>query len=115
MLIHQLGLQSAHFADDRPFLARHLGNRRSEEHTSELQSLMRTSYAVFCLKKKKTTVETRKAQVSKEQLKHVATNGTTVTSAFRDQEEAEDRIMYEEGKNISAGHAAKKTSTKATQ
>src|SRR3546814_3491480 len=27
---------------------------RSEEHTSELQSLMRTSYAVFCLKKKKT-------------------------------------------------------------
>src|SRR3546814_9777035 len=28
--------------------------QRSEEHTSELQSLMRTSYAVFCLKKKKT-------------------------------------------------------------
>src|SRR3546814_5990871 len=27
---------------------------RSEEHTSEIQSLMRTSYAVFCLKKKKT-------------------------------------------------------------
>src|SRR3546814_5392583 len=30
---------------------------RSEEHTSELQSLMRISYAVFCLKKKKTTQE----------------------------------------------------------
>src|SRR3546814_10788153 len=29
--------------------------RRSEEHTSELQSLMRISYAVFCLKKKKRT------------------------------------------------------------
>src|SRR3546814_1196571 len=29
------------------------GNGRSEEHTSELQSLMRLSYAVFCLKKKK--------------------------------------------------------------
>src|SRR3546814_6859552 len=29
------------------------GGRRSEEHTSELQSLMRNSYAVFCLKKKK--------------------------------------------------------------
>src|SRR3546814_7320609 len=29
-------------------------NKRSEEHTSELQSLMRISYAVFCLKKKKT-------------------------------------------------------------
>src|SRR3546814_9019296 len=31
----------------------HLDNDRSEEHTSELQSLMRISYAVFCLKKKK--------------------------------------------------------------
>src|SRR3546814_5152764 len=30
------------------------GRARSEEHTSELQSLMRISYAVFCLKKKKT-------------------------------------------------------------
>src|SRR3546814_7780634 len=35
-------------------LHRTLGER-SEEHTSELQSLMRISYAVFCLKKKKTT------------------------------------------------------------
>src|SRR3546814_1549757 len=31
------------------------GDYRSEEHTSELQSLMRISYAVFCLKKKKNT------------------------------------------------------------
>src|SRR3546814_6823454 len=31
---------------------------RSEEHTSELQSLMRISYAVFCLKKKKITPQT---------------------------------------------------------
>src|SRR3546814_2502521 len=31
------------------------GKARSEEHTSELQSLMRISYAVFCLKKKTTT------------------------------------------------------------
>src|SRR3546814_3481781 len=31
---------------------------RSEEHTSELQSLMRTSYAVFCLKKKKNITTT---------------------------------------------------------
>src|SRR3546814_10268820 len=30
-----------------------IGGTRSEEHTSELQSLMRISYAVFCLKKKK--------------------------------------------------------------
>src|SRR3546814_10369603 len=31
-----------------------VAGKRSEEHTSELQSLMRISYAVFCLKKKKT-------------------------------------------------------------
>src|SRR3546814_3476581 len=38
----------------------HSYNRRSEEHTSELQSLMRISYAVFCLKKKinRLTMET---------------------------------------------------------
>src|SRR3546814_3345688 len=32
------------------------GEKRSEEHTSELQSLMRISYAVFCLKKKTTNM-----------------------------------------------------------
>src|SRR3546814_10048921 len=37
----------------RPVASR---THRSEEHTSELQSLMRRSYAVFCLKKKKTTI-----------------------------------------------------------
>src|SRR3546814_3837197 len=36
--------------------------RRSEEHTSELQSLMRISYAVFCLKKKKNQKQTTKEQ-----------------------------------------------------
>src|SRR3546814_8346227 len=36
--------------------------RRSEEHTSELQSLMRISYAVFCLKKKKKKKETQHKQ-----------------------------------------------------
>src|SRR3546814_2568656 len=35
------------------FAARLAGTARSEEHTSKLQSLMRSSYAVFCLKKKK--------------------------------------------------------------
>src|SRR3546814_6811769 len=41
---------------------------RSEEHTSELQSLMRISYAVFCLKKKKTnkpTIHTYKNSINK--------------------------------------------------
>src|SRR3546814_1276079 len=37
-------------------------HRRSEEHTSELQSLMRISYAVFCLKKKKKKKYTTKYQ-----------------------------------------------------
>src|SRR3546814_1933406 len=42
--------------DDRLALAARLSPaQRSEEHTSELQSLMRISYAVFCLKKKKNT------------------------------------------------------------
>src|SRR3546814_9400434 len=41
------------------------GNTRSEEHTSELQSLMRISYAVFCLKKKTNKI------------KHNTTNTTT--------------------------------------
>src|SRR3546814_9752550 len=36
-----------------PHQADHVAQLRSEEHTSELQSLMRISYAVFCLKKKK--------------------------------------------------------------
>src|SRR3546814_8582087 len=39
------------FAGDEPDAQRR--HSRSEEHTSELQSLMRISYAVFCLKKKK--------------------------------------------------------------
>src|SRR3546814_4935921 len=43
---------SHHVLNDSPQF-RHLPHfRRSEEHTSELQSLMRISYAVFCLKKK---------------------------------------------------------------
>src|SRR3546814_1841710 len=39
-----------------------LADLRSEEHTSELQSLMRISYAVFCLKKKRTTTSTASQQ-----------------------------------------------------
>src|SRR3546814_5827805 len=41
---------------------------RSEEHTSELQSLMRNSYAVFCLKKKKKTSNTRVTSRTKSRL-----------------------------------------------
>src|SRR3546814_10350342 len=38
---------------------------RSEEHTSELQSLMRISYAVFCLKKKKKTIQSTAIKITK--------------------------------------------------
>src|SRR3546814_4455653 len=50
--------------EDEPIIAMDLEGivqglgHRSEEHTSELQSLMRISYAVFCLKKKKQTYRT---------------------------------------------------------
>src|SRR3546814_6979123 len=47
--------------------------RRSEEHTSELQSLMRISYAVFCLKKKKkntTTTTNRQSKPAMNSRKH---------------------------------------------
>src|SRR3546814_8831326 len=47
------GLSDSESAQIRPALL-----ARSEEHTSELQSLMRISYAVFCLKKKKKINET---------------------------------------------------------
>src|SRR3546814_7158740 len=46
--------------------ARHsAGGTRSEEHTSELRSLMRISYAVFCLKKKTKTQQTQKNNTTK--------------------------------------------------
>src|SRR3546814_7198027 len=44
--------------DHRPSLRRYYPDQRSEEHTSELQSLMRISYAVFCLNKKHILVNT---------------------------------------------------------
>src|SRR3546814_9734298 len=50
----RLGHEFGHFGLQlRLDLAGTLIGKRSEEHTSELQSLMRISYAVFCLKKKK--------------------------------------------------------------
>src|SRR3546814_6295512 len=61
--LHVAGMETFGFADPRPagfdsavefFPHGARGDDRSEEHTSELQSLMRISYAVFCLKKKKT-------------------------------------------------------------
>src|SRR3546814_3222514 len=59
-----------HSARHRRSLDRH---RRSEEHTSELQSLMRISYAVFCLKKK--TKKNQRRQTT--QRKYKAIENTT--------------------------------------
>src|SRR3546814_7296023 len=58
-----------------PHLGIHAVNGRSEEHTSELQSLMRISYAVFCLKKKNknksyNTPNKTQTQTSKHKHKH---------------------------------------------
>src|SRR3546814_2628989 len=52
---------------------------RSEEHTSELQSLMRISYAVFCLKKKNTYTASRNARPPKCTLESVP-NHTAVNT-----------------------------------
>src|SRR3546814_10676568 len=49
----KLGPPQSHLGPYARYLARCFPSARSEEHTSELQSLMRISYAVFCLKKKK--------------------------------------------------------------
>src|SRR3546814_1935672 len=63
--------QADEYRRQRPFHGQPAGDRtadresrrrhgaRSEEHTSELQSLMRISYAVFCLKKKKQNTQTK--------------------------------------------------------
>src|SRR3546814_6141783 len=47
------------------------GLLRSEEHTSELQSLMRISYAVFCLKKKKTTLSNHESRIPHDYVNHI--------------------------------------------
>src|SRR3546814_1531923 len=60
-------IQTLEHAVGRPLFDRHhqglklteAGRTRSEEHTSELQSLMRISYAVFCLKKKNKNIHTK--------------------------------------------------------
>src|SRR3546814_8544523 len=69
----EVGYEAASLA----LLADAAGLKRSEEHTSELQSLMRISYAVFCLKKKTTNQYVRKRATAPQshaiQLKHCPT------------------------------------------
>src|SRR3546814_6613523 len=56
------------------------GHRRSEEHTSELQSLMRISYAVFCLKKKKIH---KYYSIKNINLHNIYANNTIITNTMR--------------------------------
>src|SRR3546814_1988914 len=51
-------------------------DRRSEEHTSELQSLMRISYAVFCLKKQKKKKTIKLITTTQQQIKHTKPTNT---------------------------------------
>src|SRR3546814_8078899 len=53
-------------------------SRRSEEHTSELQSLMRISYAVFCLKKKNKHKTARQTVPHSKNSNHTAAGNTSV-------------------------------------
>src|SRR3546814_7679508 len=53
--------------------------RRSEEHTSELQSLMRISYAVFCLKKK-----TKDTTIKRNSILSITTNSKTKNTIHRE-------------------------------
>src|SRR3546814_3978256 len=57
-----VGISAEHvpYKGTAPALVDLVGGQRSEEHTSELQSLMRISYAVFCLKKKHSMRSTNK-------------------------------------------------------
>src|SRR3546814_10184617 len=58
--------------------------RRSDEHTSELQSLMRISYAVFCLKKKKNHIHTHKQPlITETQLHETKINLQTTSNMQR--------------------------------
>src|SRR3546814_10906113 len=69
------GLLKAAGTHERPAKVINIGSIdgvRSEEHTSELQSLMRISYAVFCLKKKKYD--------TKQQTQQLSTNDTVSTT-----------------------------------
>src|SRR3546814_4837685 len=61
---------------------RHDG-RRSEEHTSELQSLMRNSYAVFCLKKKTNTTQMKSKTNRQDEDEHYTSHTTQQSSILK--------------------------------
>src|SRR3546814_970230 len=66
------GIEFGHWSKTVLDVADALGDvqARSEEHTSELQSLMRISYAVFCLKKKKNTIHNSEKTITTNTISH---------------------------------------------
>src|SRR3546814_8296215 len=71
---------------------RHLQRVRSEEHTSELQSLMRISYAVFCLKKK--TKSKKKTHKTTQNFKSHNTTTTTYNTP-QNKRDTEIAVYYD--------------------
>src|SRR3546814_3925877 len=64
-----------HFLADLSMQVPACSSKRSEEHTSELQSLMRISYAVFCLKKKKkNTIKKKPVHSTTNRIHHIHHN-----------------------------------------
>src|SRR3546814_5939250 len=65
------------------------GAKRSEEHTSELQSLMRNSYAVFCLKKKNKHAKTLQHEKTEQKITVKAARG------YNTQKSATHQMSYD--------------------
>src|SRR3546814_6870790 len=68
-----MGPRALQLLRGKPFTAGRGAEARSEEHTSELQSLMRISYAVFCLKKKKTPQVNSKQSYERSNMTYIST------------------------------------------
>src|SRR3546814_7355138 len=64
-------------ADFESYFRELTADRRSEEHTSELQSLMRISYAVFCLKKK---TQNKEIQSKQQRTRQISSSPNTKTN-----------------------------------
>src|SRR3546814_2100509 len=77
LMLHVHRLAPARGTDVHKAAGRLRQSNRSEEHTSELQSLMRTSYAVFCLKKKQQTLTTCYYHVTRPNQTHIRQHSST--------------------------------------
>src|SRR3546814_2245648 len=73
--LHQRVQRRSHYGSLGAKIRPVAGSERSEEHTSELQSLMRISYAVFCLKKKNRS--TRYNKQVKKRTQHISDQATS--------------------------------------